>query len=113
MPEIHQYREFAAAGCLMSYGSSITDTYYTPAAMPVEFLRKRSRPICPCSGLFFNLKSAKALESRFLCSGVPTNKVRDFRYWLLFGHGAMSDFSPLCAPKRTSAVPSKFMDSRP
>jgi hypothetical protein len=31
----------------------------------------------------------------------------------LFGHGAMSDLSPLCAPKRTSADHSKFMGSRP
>jgi hypothetical protein len=31
----------------------------------------------------------------------------------LFGHGAMSDMSPLSAPKRTSAGRSKFMGSRP
>src|SRR5712671_1896920 len=31
----------------------------------------------------------------------------------LFGHGAMSDLSPLCAPKRTSADCPKFMGSRP
>src|SRR5260221_11954641 len=29
-----------------------------------------------------------------------------------FGHSAMSDLSPLCAPKRTSADHSKFMGSR-
>jgi hypothetical protein len=27
------------------------------------------------------------------------------RSWALFGHGAMSDFNPLSAPKRTSALP--------
>ena len=27
MPTIYQYREFAAAGGLMSYGASITDAY--------------------------------------------------------------------------------------
>jgi hypothetical protein len=31
----------------------------------------------------------------------------------LFGHGAMSDLSPLCAPKRTSTDHSEFMGSRP
>jgi hypothetical protein len=31
----------------------------------------------------------------------------------LFGHGAMSDLSPECAPKRTSADHCEFMGSRP
>ena len=31
----------------------------------------------------------------------------------LFGHGAMSDLSPLCAPKRTFANASGFIGSRP
>ena len=31
----------------------------------------------------------------------------------LFGHGAMSDLSPLCAPKRTSVDHFEFMGSRP
>jgi hypothetical protein len=31
----------------------------------------------------------------------------------LFGHGAMTDLSPLCAPKRTSADHCRFMGSRP
>jgi hypothetical protein len=31
----------------------------------------------------------------------------------LFGHGAMSDLSPLCAPKRTFANAFGFMGSRP
>jgi hypothetical protein len=29
----------------------------------------------------------------------------DFRYWPLFGRSAISDLSPECAPKRTSAGP--------
>src|ERR1700686_892804 len=32
--------------------------------------------------------------------------------WALFGHGAMSDLSPECAPKRTSADHCEFMGSR-
>src|SRR5260370_24135132 len=31
----------------------------------------------------------------------------------LFGHGAMSDLSPLCASERTSTDDSEFMGSRP
>jgi len=34
-------------------------------------------------------------------------------FMAIFGHGAVSDMSPLSAPKRTSAGRSKFMGSRP
>ena len=34
-------------------------------------------------------------------------------FMALFGHGAMSDLSPLCAPKRTSVDHSEFIGSRP
>jgi putative ABC transport system substrate-binding protein len=66
MPAIFQYREFAAAGGLMSYGTSITDVdrqvgIYTgrllkgenPAALPVQQSTKVE--------LIVNLKAAKAL----------------------------------------------------
>lgn len=66
IPAIYQYREFTAAGGVMSYGGSITDSYYhaglyagrilkgeKPGDLPVQLSTKVE--------LFFNLKSAKAL----------------------------------------------------
>jgi putative ABC transport system substrate-binding protein len=66
MPAIYQYRKFAAAGGVMSYGGSIIDSYHhaglyagrilkgeRPGDLPVQLSTKIE--------LFFNLKSAKAL----------------------------------------------------
>jgi putative tryptophan/tyrosine transport system substrate-binding protein len=66
VPAVYQFREFAVAGCLMTYGSSITDVYrlvgvYTgrilkgdkPADLPVMQSTKVE--------LIINMKAAKAL----------------------------------------------------
>jgi putative ABC transport system substrate-binding protein len=66
VPTIYQYREFAAAGGLMSYGGSVSDLFHqigiyagrifngeNPADLPVQQLTKVE--------LIINLRTAKAL----------------------------------------------------
>src|SRR6516162_889061 len=54
VPAIYQWREFAAAGGLMSYGSNVTETHRLVGiseSMSGEFLRAASLPICRCNRL--------------------------------------------------------------
>jgi putative ABC transport system substrate-binding protein len=66
VPTVYQFREFTVAGGLMSYGGSLTDTFWAagvytgrilkgdkPADLPVQQTTKVE--------LFLNLKTAKAL----------------------------------------------------
>src|SRR5262249_23120320 len=79
IPSIFQYRAFAIAVGLISYGSSFSDTYYQlglstgrllkgekPAALPVQQSTKVE--------LIINLKTAKMWASLCLCHylGAPT-----------------------------------------
>jgi ABC-type uncharacterized transport system substrate-binding protein len=66
IPSIYQYREFAAAGGVMSYGGSITDSYYRAGLYAARILKGEKPGDLPVQlstkvELFFNLKSAKKL----------------------------------------------------
>jgi putative ABC transport system substrate-binding protein len=66
VPAIFQTREFAVAGGLASYGTSITEQYHTAATYVVRILRGEKPQDLPVQQatkieLFINLKTAKAL----------------------------------------------------
>jgi putative ABC transport system substrate-binding protein len=66
MPAIYQYRAFTEAGGVMSYGGSITDSYYQAGLYAGRILKGEKPGDLPVQlstkvELFFNLKSAKAL----------------------------------------------------
>jgi putative ABC transport system substrate-binding protein len=66
LPAIYQYREFAAAGGVMSYGGSIVDSYHHAGLYVGRILRGERPGNLPVQlstkiELFLNLKTAKAL----------------------------------------------------
>jgi len=67
LPTIYQYPEFAVAGGLMSYGGSLTDTYYKAGQYVGRILKGDKAGDLPVQQstkveLIINLKTAKALN---------------------------------------------------
>ena len=66
MPAMYQYREFAAAGGLVSYSGSITGAYHVAGVYTGRILKGKKPADLPVQQaskieLFFNLKTAKTL----------------------------------------------------
>ena len=79
VPTIYPHREFADAGGLMSYGTSVTDIIARSASMPAASSRARSRPTCrSCSRPSSSWSSTSrrrrrsASTCRRRCSPAPT-----------------------------------------
>ena len=67
MPTVYAYREFVAAGGLMSYGGSLTDSYRLTGVYTGRILKGEKPGELPVQQgtkveLFLNLKTAKALD---------------------------------------------------
>jgi putative tryptophan/tyrosine transport system substrate-binding protein len=60
VPTIYQYREFTAAGGLMSYGSSLTDPYRLVGLYAGRILKGEKPADLPVQQIV-NLKAARAL----------------------------------------------------
>jgi len=70
MPAIHQFREFAEAGGLMSYGSNVAETYRQLGACAARILKGESAADLQVQQaaqveLIINLKSAATLNVTF------------------------------------------------
>ena len=70
LPAIHQFREFAAAGGLMSYGGNVADTYRKLGAYVGGILKGESAAVLPIQQatkveMVINLKTAAALGITF------------------------------------------------
>ena len=70
VPAVYQWRQFAAAGGLMSYGSNITETHRLAGALAGRILKGDKPADLPVQQatkveLFINLKTAKTLGVTF------------------------------------------------
>ena len=70
LPAIHQFREFAAAGGLMSYGGSVGDAYRGLGLYTGSILKGESAADLPIQQatnveMVINLKTAAALNTTF------------------------------------------------
>ena len=70
MPAIYEFREFAAAGGLISYGTSIVDAYHLAGVYTGRILKGEKPSELPVQQatkveLYINLKTAKMLDITF------------------------------------------------